>query len=578
VSRGSLAWRAQVRTRVVIAMLSLMAGGVQGLAAEGQAGASTNAAPRIDSRSVTPTEVNSGGGTVTLKATVTHASTCTFSSTPKVPGLSAKINCTSDSTPTQVTKRVTIPGNSKKERIYYHFFVSATGTTTVKSSEFNLVEDFSTSGAKPGRPTSVFATPHDGSATVIFNAPSSAGFTPITGYAVTAIDETDALNGGESQTAGSGPIVMTGLTDGDTYALDVSATNKAGTGPSSASNGVVPMEGLFGPATTIPGHTGQFVSVSCTGAGDCTAVGGLLVGSEVNGTWSSAATLDAPSGASFSSVSCIDVNDCTAVGATTTAEGAHPVPIYATESDGVWAPAADVADPSSDAQLSGVSCADSADCTAVGYDSAAQEAAYAIESEGVWGPLTDLSENSFLSSVSCLDAGDCTAVGSEPVFNGIPVEVSESDGLWGSVGVIPGPAGYTNGYEHSVSCTGPGDCTAVGESTTSSGNNTGASYAVESDGVWSPGALVLSGSATLWAVNCTDVSDCTATGAENGNGFYMFESDGVWGQVNIVANSDTSRTFFTDVSCTAPAACTSVGWTSRNDTDIPSKPISAETS
>ena len=339
------------------------------------------------------------------------------------------------------------------------------------------------------------------------------------------------------------------------------------------------MEGLFGPVTEpiVPGHTGQLVSVSCTGASDCTAVGGVLVGSEVNGTWNTT-TLDAPGGASFTSVSCIDADDCTAVGATTTAEGAHPVPMYATESGGVWAPATDVVDPTGNAQLSGVSCVDSADCTAVGYDSAAKEAAYAIESEGTWGPMTDLPENGFLSSVSCLDAGDCTAVGSEPVVNGIPVEVSESAGLWGSLDVIPGPTGYTNGYENSVSCTGPGDCTAVGESTSSSGSDTGASYAVESDGVWSPGALVLTGSATLWTVSCTTASDCTAAGAENGNGFYMFESDGVWGQLNVVANSDTSRTFFTDVSCTAPAACTSVGWTSRNDTGIPSEPIYAEIS
>ena len=131
MSRASSGWRAN--TRVVIAILFLMAGALQGLAADGQAGASTNPAPTIESRSVTPTEVSSGGGTVTLRATVVHASTCTFSSRATVPGLPAKINCTSGSTPIQVTKRVTIPGNSGKERIYYHFFVSATGTTTVKS-------------------------------------------------------------------------------------------------------------------------------------------------------------------------------------------------------------------------------------------------------------------------------------------------------------------------------------------------------------------------------------------------------------------------------------------------------------
>ena len=165
VSRASSGWRAKVCAFAVIAVLSLMAVGVQGIAVDGQAGASTNAVPTIDGRSVKPTEVSSGGGIVTLRASVAHASTCTFSSTPKVPGLPAKIDCMSGSAPVLVSRRVTIPGNSGKERIYYHFVVSATGTTTVKSGEFNLVEESSTSGAKPGRPTSVFATPHDGSAT-----------------------------------------------------------------------------------------------------------------------------------------------------------------------------------------------------------------------------------------------------------------------------------------------------------------------------------------------------------------------------------------------------------------------------
>jgi len=580
VSRRFVPWRTGVGALLVIAMLFLMVGGVQGLTASAQAGATANPPPKIDSTSVAPNEVSSAGGTVTLRAAVAHAGTCTFSSTPKLASLPATIDCKSDSTPTIVPKRVTIPGNSGKERIYYHFFVSATGTTTVKSGEFNLIERASTSGAKPGGPTGVGATPHDGSATVVFSPPSSVGSSPITSYVVTATDETDALNGGESQTStGPGSTVMTGLTDGDTYTFDVSATNAAGTGPSSASKGVVPMEGLFGPATepTIPGPSGKFLSVSCTGTGNCTAVGGLLVDSEVNGIWGSVTTLDAPSGASFTSVSCSDADDCTAVGALTTSEDLL-VPVYVTESAGVWAPAANVADPSGYAQLRGVSCADSADCTAVGYDSAAHEAAYAVESEGVWGPLTDFPTNSYLNGVSCWEAGGCTAVGVEAdVLHGVPVYVSQSDGSWGSPGAIPGPVGYTLGDENSVSCTGPGDCTAVGESISTSASNggsftSGASYVVESDGVWSSGVLVISGEADLSTVSCTGAGDCAAAYF----GSYMFESDGVWGPVNAVANTDTSGTSFTDLSCTAPTVCTAVGW--MYETGIPSTPIYAETS
>jgi len=129
----------------------------------------------------------------------------------------------------------------------------------------------------------------------------------------------------------------------------------------------------------------------------------------------------------------------------------------------------------------------------------------------------------------------------------------------------PGPVGYTLATKNSVSCTGPGDCTAVGESISTSASNggsftSGASYVVESGWRLEFGVLVISGEADLSTVSCTGAGDCAAAYF----GSYMFESDGVWGPVNAVANTDTSGTSFTDLSCTAPTVCTAVGMDVRN--------------
>jgi hypothetical protein len=94
----------------------------------------------------------------------------------------------------------------------------------------------------PGAPTIGNATGGNSSATVSFTPPSSNGGAPVTSYTVTANDETDPTNGGQTATATGSPITVTGLTNGDTYDLTVTATNAVGTGPSSQpSNAVTPI-------------------------------------------------------------------------------------------------------------------------------------------------------------------------------------------------------------------------------------------------------------------------------------------------------------------------------------------------
>ena len=82
----------------------------------------------------------------------------------------------------------------------------------------------------PDAPTIGTATAGHGSASVAFTPPVNNGGSPIISYTVTAVDNTNAANGGQSATGGSSPLTVTGLTNGDSYTFTVTATNANGTG------------------------------------------------------------------------------------------------------------------------------------------------------------------------------------------------------------------------------------------------------------------------------------------------------------------------------------------------------------
>jgi phospholipase C/outer membrane protein assembly factor BamB len=105
------------------------------------------------------------------------------------------------------------------------------GVVYVGSSDGDVhVYDLATA---PQPPTNVVATAGDGTATVTFTPPASDGGAPVTSYTVTATDDTTPANGGETASGSASPITVTGLTNGDTYTFTVTATNVAGTGPTS---------------------------------------------------------------------------------------------------------------------------------------------------------------------------------------------------------------------------------------------------------------------------------------------------------------------------------------------------------
>ena len=124
----------------------------------------------------------------------------------------------------------------------YNFTVTATNAngTSAPSAVSNSIKPH---GAiqLPSAPLSPTATAGDTQATVGFQPPASNGGAPITGYTVTAVDSTTPANGGQTVTGTASPLVVTGLTNHDSYTFTVVATNSKGDGPPSVpTNAVTP--------------------------------------------------------------------------------------------------------------------------------------------------------------------------------------------------------------------------------------------------------------------------------------------------------------------------------------------------
>jgi len=123
----------------------------------------------------------------------------------------------------------------------YTFTVTA--TNSVGTSAASAASNSVTPATVPGSPTVGTATAGNAQASIPFTAPAANGGSPIIKY--TATSSPGGITGTLSQ-AGSGSIIVTGLTNGTAYTFTVTATNNAGTSlASAASNSVTPV--------TVPG-------------------------------------------------------------------------------------------------------------------------------------------------------------------------------------------------------------------------------------------------------------------------------------------------------------------------------------
>lgn len=337
--------------------------------------------------------------------------------------------------------------------------------------------------------------------------------------------------------------------------------------------------------------TGELNGVWCQNGVGCAAVGSYQGSSGVTAPLGAAgnasrwvtAYVPSPAGyrsAGLSAVSCAG-STCQAVGSYTTRAGA--VEAFAVQSTGSHLAASTPGTPAgaSSSSLSGVSCATSSACFAVGSWSGASGAAPLIEQRNgsVWSlmsvPTPSGGSNARLTAVSCTSASACTAVGSYTPDDGQGSEIIGTlaerwDGQAWSVQTTADPSSAAFASFSGVSCASSTSCSAVGSVDVDSPlENTlaehwdGSSWALQATPEL-PGRQY-GPEAQLNAVSCPSTSDCTSVGyylePEFGDPEAVIErwNGSSWSLQTAASPAGIDEEELNGVWCTNAASCTAVG-------------------
>jgi hypothetical protein len=281
----------------------------------------------------------------------------------------------------------------------------------------------------------------------------------------------------------------------------------------------------------------ELLGVSCSSASACTAVGYyynsagtvVTVAERWNGTTWAIQTTANPSGSAGSylyAVSCPSASACTAVGEYSTGTG-NDVALAERWNGTAWA-VQSVPRPSGSqgSDLYGVSCPSASACTAVGtyFNSSLTGVTLAERWNGTaWAiqpiPSPSGARYSELLGVSCPSASDCTAAG-DYYTSSTDTDLTLAERWNGTAWAIqstPNPSGSQGSNLAGVSCTSASDCTAVGQSATSTvpvvtlaERWNGTAWAIQS----TPNPSGAEGS-SLTGVSCSSASACAAVGIYN---------------------------------------------------------------
>ncbi len=314
----------------------------------------------------------------------------------------------------------------------------------------------------------------------------------------------------------------------------------------------------------------ELSTVSCPAAADCLAAGqytsqsgyAVSLGEQWNGTtWARLAAPNAagtPGASVFTGVSCAQTSSCTALGEFISS-GNEDIPMAATWSGTGWA-AHDPLSPQPPgyevlAEQGGISCPAAGTCAAVGMYGG--EAPWAGTWNGTkWTTVTPaLPSYASLTGISCTSATFCIAVG-QAIQSGpdIPLAYRWNGTAWTSM-TLPAAVGPLA----AVSCTSPTSCVAV---------DAGSSWAAAWNGTsWK--AMPTSGKElALRAVSCSSAVACTAVGYSDAAGTAVIERwDGTsWTtQQPAAPPSGDSSPQLLGVSCASATACTTVGYSQNAD-------------
>ena len=334
--------------------------------------------------------------------------------------------------------------------------------------------------------------------------------------------------------------------------------------------------------------------VSCPQSGDCAAVGtyqsssgsrGMAV-SQSSGTWPAAVSVTPPSNAystplmTLSAVTCTGAGNCDAVGNYATAAGNLSAGLLvATQSGGgSWTstqlayPTGSIVDPANSTNTPlAVSCSSVGNCVSVGeYQDGSTVTQGLIETQsggGSWVPSEALLPTNavaggaaILYGVSCPSNGNCVAVG-EYHTSSTTVQamvIDEVGGTWSRGTELTTP---TSASLRAISCTGVGACLAVGY-LSDNANHDQAAYAEESGGAWgsivplsSPANVNTNPAAMFVSTGCASDAGCTAVGAYQDNVSHI-DPLGASGTLSTTSSTSTTTTITSTTTTTTPKSTT----------------------
>lgn len=380
------------------------------------------------------------------------------------------------------------------------------------------------------------------------------------------------------------------------------------------SSSVATAEPVWGDGTIVtfaspihsPNGGGEVKSISCSSAGNCTAVGEFTGPSthpqaftmtSSGGVWGDVEPVEFDSGVRTETgesdtrdVSCTSAGNCVAIGYFRDTLDRDQA-FITSSSSGAWTPAVPVVFTggallnSSSPVLKEISCSVGG-CTVVGYATKAGKLTpFAISSTGgTWGtpatwvlpnPATEATLNGF----SCVSAGNCTAFGTLylPQSQYRAFAVTSTSGSWGPITMIPFPDNTLNSFAESeltgISCASAGNCSAVGYFVNTAGDYLGFTV-TSTGGDWS---LARPESATHFpnAIHCTSTGNCTVVGEyRNVSGrtqpYTVTSTSGAWGSPEPVSfaagvQNASPTAVLQNVSCSSIGSCTATGYYRNTD-------------
>lgn len=282
--------------------------------------------------------------------------------------------------------------------------------------------------------------------------------------------------------------------------------------------------------------------------------------------------------------------------AAASAAAAHPLPHEPATAAGTWGTAQEVPGMAAlntlvDATVTSVSCTSVASCTAVGVYTnvlGGIEAFVTRRVNGNWSTAVEIpgtlaldprgTHSVYPYSLSCSSAGNCGITGSykDASGKGQAFVDSEVNGKWRSAIEVPGTGAlnqYGDASGSSISCTSPGNCSAVGEYTKASEYHE-AFVVSEVNGTWRtafevPGSATLNhgGNGSVDAVSCASPGNCSAVGSMDttpmGIAFVVNEVNGRWQTAIEVPGVSTidqgGMAVVTSVSCGKAGNCSAGG-------------------